>query len=179
MNKYLTVIGLILLVSISSPAQSKKAKKVSNGERLMTALVNSETLPIIFRNDEGIVGGGRLGVSPDVKRILKLGKRAIPLLIRHLEDKRIFKNIVYCCFDDGIGDGSKEVRLKEGVFFLLVNIIRQTSPIYDVRCLRKDRQFEDDNDDCIRKKYYWGKNMKRNWLKAYRAGKIRYEKYEY
>lgn len=169
--------ALVLVCATVFSAQTKK--KVSSGERLMTALVNSDTLPIIFRNDEGVFGGGRLGISPDVVRILKLGKRAIPLLIRHLDDKRIFKNMVYCCFDDGIGDGSKEVSADEGVFFILVNIIRQTSPIYDVQCLKKDRQFVYDNDDCIKKKYYWGKNMKRNWLKALRAGKIRYEKYEY
>jgi hypothetical protein len=180
MSKNLTVIGLILIVSISLFAQSKKAKKVSNGERLITALVNSDTLPILFRLDSGILGGGRLGMSPDVKRILKLGKRAIPLLIRHLDDQRIFKNMVSCCTIDGSnGDGTEKVSVGEGVFSILLVSIRQNAPMFDQRCLKEEESFNDSMDDCIAEKYYWGKNMKRNWQTAYRMGKIHYEKYDY
>jgi hypothetical protein len=161
-------------------AQTKQAKKISNGERLITALANSKTLPGLFRMDSGVFAEGSKGISPDVVRILNLGKNAIPLLIQHLDDKRIFKNMVSCCsLQSSNGDGTEKVSVGDGVFFILVNIIRQTSPIYDVKCLKKDREFSENNDDCVKPKYFSGKNMKRNWLKAYRAGKIRYEKYEY
>ena len=184
MNRYLTrticVIGLIFIISNITFAQSKKVKAISRGERLITALANSDNLPLIFRADSGIFAEGSKGISPEVIQILKLGKRAIPLLIRHLDDRRVFKNMVTCCTADrSNGDGTEKVSVGEGVFNILTNIIRQTDPIYDVKCLKQDRQFEESSDDCIREKYYWGRNMKRNWLKAYRAGKIHYEKYEY
>ena len=183
MNRHLTrticVIGLIFIISNITFAQSKKVKAISRDERLITALANSDNLPLIFRIDSGIFAEGSQGISPEVIRILKLGKRAIPLLIRHLDDKRIFKNMVTCCTNNGNGDGTEKVSVGEGVFNILTSIIRQTSPIYDVKCLKKDRQFEESSDDCIREKYYWGKNMKQNWLKAYQAEKIYYEKYEY
>jgi hypothetical protein len=178
---WIVFITALILISVTAfSAQTKKAKKVSYGARLITALVNSDTLPILFRGDSGILGGGQLGVSPDVIRILKLGKRAIPLLIRHLDDKRIFKNMVSCCTNDGSnGDGTENVTVGEGTFFMLVVIIRENAPMFDQKCLKEDRTFNDSIGDCIAEKYYWGKNMKRNWLKAYRAGKIHYEKYEY
>ena len=178
--KLFLLATVISLCSFALFAQTRKVKKQSNGERLITALANSDNLPLIFRIDAGIFAEGSQGISPEVIQILKLRKRAIPLLIRHLDDKRIFKNMVTCCTTDGSnGDGTEKVSVGEGVFNILTSIIRQSSPIYDVKCLKKDRQFEESSDDCMRDKYYWGNNMKRNWLKAYRAGKIHYEKYEY
>ena len=182
-NIYSRIIFMTALILVSATvfsAQTKKVKNRSNGERLITALADSDNLPLIFRADSGIFAEGSEGVSPEVVQILKLGKRAIPLLIRHLDDRRIFKNMVTCCTVDGSnGDGTEKVSVGEGVFNILTSIIRQTDPIYDVKCLKQDRQFEESSDDCLREKYYWGRNMKRNWLKAYRAGKIHYEKYEY
>ena len=169
---------LILLCTSVFSAQTKKTKKISYGDRLITALVNSKTLPGLFRLDEGVFAEGSKGLSSDVVRILKLGKQAIPLLIRHLDDKRVFKHMAACCWiDSSNGDGTENVPVGEGAFFILNSIIRQTGPIYDVQCLKQDRQFEENNDDCITKKFYWGRNMKRNWLKAYCGGKIRYKKY--
>ena len=179
-SKSLGVILLILLFAPAFSAQTKKTKRISRDERLITALMNSRTLPGLFRIDEGVFAEGSEGISPDVVRILKLGNRAIPLLIRHLDDKRVFKHMAACCWTGSInGNGIEKVSVAEGAFFILNSIIRQTGPIYDVQCLKRDRQFEENNDDCITKKFYWGRNMKRNWLKAYRTGKIYYKKYEY
>lgn len=179
-SKPLGAVLLILICASVFTAQSKKPKKESYGERLITAFANSKTLPGLFRADEGVFAEGPKGISPDVTRILKLGKRAIPLLIGHLDDKRNFKYMVACCWiDSSNDDGTEKVSVGEGVLFILKSIIRQTSPIYNVRCLKQDHQFAESNDDCVTKKYYWGRNMKRNWLKAYRAGKIHYKKYEY
>lgn len=171
------ITALILICAAIFSAQTKKKLR---GERLITALVNSKTLPGLFRLDSGVLGEGSQGISPDVRRILKLGKRAIPLLIRHLDDRRIFKNMAACCTIDGSnGDGTEKVSVGEAAFLLLVVIIRENAPMFDQECLKEDRTFSDSIGDCIAEKYYSGKNMKRNWLKAYRAGKIHYEKYEY
>jgi hypothetical protein len=167
---------VISFCSFAAMAQTKQTKKISRGERLITAFANSKTLPFLFRDDEGVFAEGPQGISPDVIRILKLGKQAIPLLIRHLDDKRVFKTMESCCFGD---QSVKKVSVSDGVFFILVNIIHETSPIFDVKCLKQDRQFEENNYDCIREKYFSGRNMKRNWLKVYRAGKIHYKKFEY
>lgn len=166
---------------MSSFAQSKKAKKDSYGERLITALMNSKTLPGLFRLDSGVLGEGSQGVSPDVKRILKLGKRAIPLLIRHLDDKRIFKNMGFCCTITSMesADGMDKVTVAEAVLLSLAVIIRENAPMFDQKCLKNDEAFNDSIGDCIVEKYSSGRNMKRNWMKADRAGKIHYKKYEY
>ena len=179
-SKSLCVTLLILVCASVFLAQNKRTKKQPSGERLITAFANSNTLPGLFRLDEGVFAQGSGGISPDVVRILKLGKRAIPLLIRHLDDKRIFKNMVACCWtNSGDGNGTENVPVGEGVFFVLKGIIRETSPIYDVQCLKQDRQFEESGDDCLEVRYRRGRNMKRNWLKAYRAGKIQYKKHDY
>ncbi len=175
--RLVVLIIVISLCSFAANAQKKQPKKTSNGEKLITALINSKTLPGLFRLDSGVFGEGSEGLSPDVIRILKLGKRAIPLLIRHLDDRRVFKNMVFCCTTQS-SDGEK-VTVGEGAFFMLVVIIRENAPMFDRKCLKADRTFNDGIGDCIAEKYYSGKNMKRNWLKAYRAGKIRYKKYEY
>jgi len=178
--KPLVVALLVLICASVFPAQSIKPKKRSSGERLITAFANSKTLPGLFRADEGVLSYGQQGISPDVIRILKLGKRAIPLLIGHLDDKRHFTNMVACCWTGSSnGDGTEKVSVSEGVLFILKSIIRQTSQIYNIECLKQDHQFAESNDDCIRQKYFSSRNMKRNWLKAYRAGKIHYKKYEY
>ena len=98
--KTLCVLGLMFVSASVYSAQPRRAKKILDGECLITALMNSKTLPGLFRIDEGVFGEGSKGISPDVIRILKLGERAIPLLIRHLDDKRIFKNMVACCWID-------------------------------------------------------------------------------
>lgn len=170
------VILLILICTLVFFAQKKKSKKISNGEHLITALANSKTLPGLFRDDSGLLAEGPKGISPDVIRILKLGKLAIPLLIRHLDDKRILKGMVFCC---SVDNDDTQISVGDGVLSILLVIIRSTEPIYDTKCVNGEREFEDSMESCVREKYLTGKNMKRNWLKAYRAGKINYKKYEY
>jgi len=77
LSRLLFITALIFISTSVFAAQTKKAKKQSYGERLIMAFANSKTLPGLFRIDEGVFAEGSQGISPDVIRILKLGKRAI------------------------------------------------------------------------------------------------------
>ena len=50
-SRILLTASLIFISASVFSAQSKKTKKISNGERLMTALNNSKTLPGNFGDD--------------------------------------------------------------------------------------------------------------------------------
>jgi hypothetical protein len=171
--------AVCLLCSLGSMPQSKRRNTASSGDRLITAFAHSNKLPILFREDEGVfvntlLDGG--GPPPEVERILALGKRAIPLLIRHLDDRRYFWHMEFCC--DG-SRGVEKVRVSEGVFNILRSIIRSAPPIYNMKCLIREREQDESDDDCVNEKYSAGKSVKRNWLRAYRAGHLRYKKFEY
>lgn len=138
----------------------------------MTALINSKTLPRDF-GDEGVFFEASEGLSPDVGRILELGKSAIPLLIRHLDDKRMMKHVWY----DRMGyvDSVKvKVPVNEVALNFLTFIVRRDAPMFDLLCIENAPPSE----RCVADDFYEGKFGKRNWLKAFRAGKIHYEKYE-
>ena len=175
MSKYLTVIGLILMVSLPSFAQSKQTMAALRGERLINALVNSKTLPGNFGDDgvffegTGMKNGEK---SPDVIWILKLGKKAIPLLIEHLDDKRLFKHLTFCCLANQ--QTPQKVMVKEVALDILTVIVRRNKPMFDLKCINEGTP----EDRCVAEKFYEGKRGKRHWQKAYRAGKIRYEKYD-
>jgi hypothetical protein len=167
----LTALLIFISTSVFS-AQTKKTKKISSGERLITALANSKTLPGNF-GDDGVFFEGPDGLSPEVERILKLGKKAIPLLIRHLDDKRFFKHLTFCC--TGYVSNPRKVSVDEVALDILTVIVRRNAPMFDLKCIAEGP----DEDRCVAEGYYEGKIGKRNWLKAYRAGKIHYEKYEH
>ena len=109
-------------------------------------------------------------------RILKFGKKAIPLLIRHLNDRRFFKHLTFCCL--GNQDKPRKVTAGEVALDILMVIVRRDSPMFDFECLKI---LENGNTEsrCVAEGYYEEKIGKRNWQKAYRMGKIRYKKREY
>ena len=113
------------------------------------------------------------GLSPDVIRILKLGKKAIPLLIAHLDDRRFFKRLKFCCLANQ--DQPRKVNVSEAALEILTIIVRQNKPMFDLECITEGPP----ESRCVAENYYEGETGKRNRLKAYRAGKIQYEKYEY
>ncbi|MEP6847737.1 MAG: hypothetical protein ABI999_02695 [Acidobacteriota bacterium] len=45
------MIGFVLILSAASFAQAKKVSRVTREERLITALVNSKTIPGLFGGD--------------------------------------------------------------------------------------------------------------------------------
>ncbi len=152
---------------MSSFAQSKKIKATPRGERLITALVNSKTLNLIW-GDDGFGNGTRF---PEVIRIFRLGKRAIPLLIKHLDDRRVIRGIVRADQSNQTG-----VTVGEGVLDLLESIVPEQAPVFDMACVKDEGRNE---DRCVARGFNFGRRGKRNWLKAYRAGKIHYQKSEY
>lgn len=64
----------------------------------------------------------------------------------------------------------------EGVPELLNYIVREEAPFFDMACVKDEGRNE---DRCVAEKFLSGRRGKRNWLKAYRAGKIRYKKAKY
>ena len=166
-------ILLILLCASAFSAQKKRTKKISYGERLINALVDSKTLPGSFGNG-GVFFEASDELSPDVKRILKLGKKAIPLLIRHLDDKRIMKHLLYCCADYYAINPVK-VSVEEVALNILTFIVRRDAPMFDLDCI----EHAPPSNRCVADDFDEGKFGRRNWQKAYRAGKVLYEKYEY
>ncbi|HEX8369675.1 MAG TPA: hypothetical protein VF604_14110 [Pyrinomonadaceae bacterium] len=171
-SKSLGVILLILLCAPAFFAQKKRTKRISRGERLVTALMNSKTLPGNF-GDDGVFFEGSDGLSPDVIRILELGEKAIPLLISHLDDKRFFKRLTFCCLANQ--HKPRKVTVGEVALDILTIIVQRNEPMFDLKCIDEGAP----EDRCVADGYYDEKIGRRNWLKAYRAGKIDYEKYEY
>ena len=169
------VIFLLLAIAFADGfyAQPKKATLRSKDERLITAFAHSKTLPSNFGDDGVFVGD----LSPDVLRIIRLGKRAIPLLIRHLDDRRVFTRMEFCC--EGTS-GVQKVTVGNGVLDILVRIIHEAGPMFDRRCLQaKVRPEGNFAGKCLAERFGSGKKGKQNWLRAYRAGKIRYKEYVY
>ena len=166
-SKTILTLLLITVCGVASFAQSQGSNRTSKGERLITALQHSRTVPGAFGDDGFFVGD----VSPDVLRITSLGKKAIPLLIRHLDDRRLFTHMLFCCA--GMSNTMK-VTVGQGVLDILLTIIREEAPMFDLQCLK-----EGSDGKCVAERYGSGKRGKQNWLRAYRAGKIHYKKYEY
>ncbi len=168
-------MGLIFVSASIYSAQTRRAKKISYGERLLTALINSKTLPGNF-GDDGVffTGTGMTNgeISPDVTRFLKLGKGAIPLLIRHLDDRRFFKYLTFCCL--ATQQKPRKVTVGEVALDILTVIVRSNSPMFDLKCVEEQAT----ENRCVAEGFYVGKTGRRNWQKAYGAGRIRYKKYD-
>ena len=169
MNRNLTrticVIGLIFVIAAVTFAQSKKTKVISRDERLLNALIYSKTASLLWGDD------GFHSDLPELIRIFRLGKRAIPLLIKHLDDRRSIEWIFRA--DQG---NHEDVTVGEAVLNILRYIIQEKAPVYDMKCVKDEARFE---NWCISERFYFGRRGKKNWLKAYRAGKIHYERYDY
>ena len=161
------VIALILLSSIASFAQAKSTKNDPREELLITALVNSKTLPPIW-GDDGFRGSA---AGPELARIFRLGSRAIPLLIEHLDDRRVFVNMVRRDQGDLTG-----VTVGEGALNILECIVREQAPVFDTACVKAEHRGE---DSCLNDGFLPGQRGKRNWTKAYRNGEVLYEQYDF
>jgi hypothetical protein len=165
MNRYLTrticVIGLIFVIATVTSAQSKKTKATSRGERLINALINSKNSSLLWGED-----GIEHGDMEKTSRFFRLGRRAIPLLIKHLNDRRIIEWITR--LDQ---ENQENVTVGEVVLNILTYTVRIEAPFFDMECVKDNRPFV-----CLSSRFDFGRRGKQNWLKAYRTGKIHYQK---
>ena len=201
LKKLLIIVVLICFTATVSFAQKKRAKRESQNDKLITALINAKEVRGVYGDDAMYKFTG----SPEIEAIFALGKNAIPLLIAHLDDKRRLANVSTYYTDLG---KAIDLDITVGVasFDLLTYIIREDARFFDKSCLKDLRAGADGNSSgCINKKYaispedFWsgtievsknewsGKTLivsksviraKRNWQTAYRKNWIHYEKYE-
>lgn len=184
---------LIALVTVSS-AQSKKSRPPVNKENLITALITSKNLPGRF-GDDGVFVNTLLEDDPtprEVRRILKLGAKAIPLLIAHLDDTRLTR-MRFCC--SGGEGGEHGVTVGDASLDILRRIVVNAAPMFDPQCV-KDRTAgtEVGEASCLEERFEFSppsfsgrgrsrrpsreaRIAKKNWQKAYANKKIRYQKY--
>ena len=200
LKKLLIIVVLSCFTATVSFAQQNRAKRESQNDKLITALINAEEVRGIYRDDAMYI----FTQAPEIKAIFALGKKAIPLLIDHLDDKRL---IDVATFSMGSkGEESFEVTVGAASCDLLSYIIREDAQFFDKSCLKDLTEGADGNSSgCVNKKYaifpedFWsgrievsknvwsGKTLivpksvrraKRNWQTAYRKHWIHYEKFE-
>lgn len=184
---------LIAFVTVSS-AQAKKPRRPVNNENLITALVTSKNLPGRF-GDDGVFVNTLLEDDPtprEVRRILKLGAKAIPLLIAHLDDTRLTR-MRFCCSGEA---GEHNVTVGDAALDILKRIVVNSAPMFDPKCV-KDRAEGNEVGEasCLEEHYEFSppsfsgrgrsrrptrevRIAKQNWQKAYARKKIRYRKYQ-
>jgi len=192
--RYLAIIILMLAaIAGTTAAQSRKARSQTKGDRLFTGLATSRDLPAVFGDDGVLVStthaDGKEGFAPEIVRILKLGPKAIPLLIAHLDDMRQTR-MIHCCFTQY--SGSYPATVGDISLDLLGAIIRHQRPMFDMKC-EKEAEGEGGVAACVERPYdttlpdFYSqrkirmppkrvKRAKLNWQKAYRAKRIQYAK---
>lgn len=177
MKRAFPIILVILCSALASFAQPKKVRHLPNGEKLITALVGSHNVAGGFGDDGMYI----FFEQPEIKRILELGPRAIPLLIAHLDDKRLLS----------VGTTYPEyytVTVGAACFDILTLIIRTDARFFDQKCLRG--LDEGRTSSCSKRGYrilpedFWHKKTlrahqsvliaKQNWANAYRKHKVHY-----
>ena len=178
MKRIFLVMVVILCSALASFSQPKKPTRRPNGERLITALVNSQNVRGGFGDDGMFI----FFEEPEIKRILKLGPRAIPLLIAHLDDQRLLS----------VGTTYPEyytVTVGAACFDILTLIVRTDTRFFDQRCLKG--LDEGRTSSCSKPGYrilpedFWRKKTlrvrrsvlraKQNWANAYRKHEVLYE----
>lgn len=197
------VICLMLLILISaniSFAQKNRTKRGSRNDKLITAMIEAEGIRGVWGDDAMYI----FTTALEIDEIYALGKKAIPLLIEHLNDKRIL-SVTY--FNMGTErQEAYEITIGAACFDLLNYIIRQDARFFDKSCLKGlgEEGNEGHASSCAKTQYgvfpedFWavikqdqnglwrGKNLvvpksvrraKRNWQIAYRKGWIHYEKF--
>jgi hypothetical protein len=195
-----TIVFLICFASTASIAQSKGAKRETAGDKLITALIDSKNVTGIFADDAMYL----YAQTPEIQEIFALGKKAIPLLIAHLDDRRLTRVRA----SSATFEKTEEFQVAIGAacFDLLSCIIRQDARFFDEDCLKDLReQGEGHTSSCANARYavfpedFWagmkevrkdlweGKTLvvrkkvvqaKRRWQKAYRNRQIRYVKFD-
>lgn len=173
--RFLTIVTLLFVTAISVQAGSPKTPSTSP-ERYIDSLVSAPQL--IVYSEDGAADATVVGNPvPEVRSILRMGAKAIPLLIDHLKDTRL---------TSAKFGRSQAQRVPVGYICLdiLSNIV-----------MSKRILIEDCADDglgaCVRNGYYfrpdaysWKKGRvvakpevfsgQVKWKRAYRSGKIKY-----
>jgi hypothetical protein len=178
MKRIFLVVIVIFCSALVSFAQPKKVKHKHNGEKLITALVGSHNVAGGFGDDGMYI----FFEAPEIQRILHLGPRAIPLLIAHLDDKRLLR--VQTTYPEYY-----RVTVGAACFDILTLIIRTDARFFDQKCLKG--LDEGRTSSCSKSAYgilpedFWRKKnlrvhqsvlrAKQNWANAYRKHEIHYE----
>jgi hypothetical protein len=178
MKRICLVVVVILCAPLASFAQPKKATHKQNGEKLITTLVGSQNVAGGFGDDGMFI----FFEQPETKRILKLGSRAIPLLIAHLDDQRLLQ--VQTTYPEYY-----RVTVGAACFDLLTLLVRTDGRFFDQHCLR--RLAEGRMSSCSKPGYrilpedFWQRKTlvvkrsvsraKHNWAQAYRNREVHYQ----
>lgn len=185
LKNILLAAAIIIMIGNFSFAQTKKAKGKVDGEKLITEMSRSKNMPLLF-GDDGVFINTLLeddGLPLEVRRILALEEKAIPLLIAHLDDTRLMP-MSSCCTQP------PEITVGDACLDILSVIAKPSPPMFDKQCIAE----EDDKSFCLDEKYSFltgaftkrGKRRipnkeviaaKQNWLKSYRKNEIKFVQY--
>ena len=178
--KRLWLVAVVILWSAPG-SFAKPATHKRNREKLVTALVASPEVTGVFGDDGMYI----FFEAHEVRRILNLGPKAIPLLIAHLDDKRLLQLDTIYLDEDG---GRYRVTVGAACFDILTLIIRLDSRFFDKKCLKKldeGRISACTNDGYgILPEDFWVRKVlrvhksvlraKQKWVNAYRKHEIHY-----
>src|SRR6187397_2228444 len=78
---------LIFIITSLSFAQGRSKKGKGRNDRLITAMISAEGVAGVWGDDAMSI----FAQSPEIQAIFDLGNDAIPLLIHHLDDKRLIR----------------------------------------------------------------------------------------
>src|SRR5438046_3075698 len=91
------IFYITALILISAAALFAQPRAKSNNEKLITALIGAEEVRGVYGDDGMYI----FTQAPEIERIFKLGSKAIPLLIAHLDDKRLLSVSTNYTNDEG------------------------------------------------------------------------------
>jgi hypothetical protein len=177
MSQASKAIALLLLIPalLAAPLIAQSAGQQPD-ERLFDALVNARLGDVYYEDGaadgtvlmagESIGSGPYMHPHPAVKALVDLRERALPLLIRHLDDKR------------PTGTTFKERPVPAGHVALdvLLGIVKRDARFFIPDCA------DDGLGACVKPGYYFRPDasamqmaeVKANWEKAYRANHLRF-----
>ncbi len=186
----------VFIVTSVSFAQGISKKEKARNDELITALVDAEGVRGVWGDDAMYI----FTVAPEIEAIFALGKDAIPLLIGHLDDKRLIR---VSAFNMGAEfQVAYDVTVGAACFDLLSYVIRSDARFFDMSCVRE--MDEGHVSSCAKPRYgvfpedFWSgleqdesglwhgkkvvvpgsvKRAKINWQTAYRKHWIRYERF--
>jgi hypothetical protein len=191
-----TTISFLLITSPAF-AQHRTARRANHREALISALITAEDVRGIWGDDAMYI----FTAAPEIEAIFGLGRKAIPLLIDHLDDRRLLKVTVF----NASGDRQEALDVTVGAacFDLLTYIIRTDARFFDQPCVREID--EGHVSSCALARYavfpehFWshrkqdenglwfGEGLivpkrvtraKRNWQTAYRQHRIKYKSFQ-
>ena len=188
---------LIFIITSLSFAQGRSKKGKGRNDRLITAMISAEGVAGVWGDDAMSI----FAQSPEIQAIFDLGNDAIPLLIDHLDDKRLIR---VSAFNMGAErQVAYHVTVGAACFDLLSYIIRRDARFFKRGCVRE--MDEGHVSSCAKSRYavfpedFWsgleqnenglwlGKTVvvprsvikaKINWQTAYRKHWIHYERFD-